>query len=461
MNETPVLLITYNRPSHTVKVLEALKENDVKNLFIFSDGPKSEEDLCSLYETRLLFQKIDWTTPTIIEQDKNLGLATSVITAVKSVFQKFNEIILLEDDCVPQKYFFDFIETCLDKYSNNENIFGVSGYTVPIDDSILQNYPYDLYFFPRIGSWGWATWKNRWEHFESNLSKAYQRAVRESIDLEQGGNDIPHMLRQMISGELKDVWTLNWLISVYLNRGYYIYPILSHIDNIGMDGSGVHCSKTNKFAPRIANLKPSRYPTDIIINDEICKNFRKYYDTPKNFQVPKNTSNELKKNTKVVHLCTHDFGGAGIAAYRLHKGLQKIGVHSTMLVMSKSSNDESVKVLPDVFTEKIISCSNPPAYNSFFYAQQNMRWQQLLAKYPNKSSHIELFSDGKSGTRLDLVKEIQEADIINLHWVAGLIDYSGSAAAFGDKPIVWTLHDMNPFTKSSLVPDFPSLNNSM
>ncbi len=117
-----------------------------------------------------------------------------------------------------------------------------------------------------------------------------------------------------------------------------------------------------------------------------------------------------EKSYKVVHLCSHDFGGAGKAAYRLHKGLQRIGVHSDMLVMSKSSNDESVKVLPDIFTEKIISCSNPPAYNSSFYAQQNMRWQQLLAKYPNKASHIELFSDGKSGTRLDLVKEIQEAE---------------------------------------------------
>ena len=172
MNETPVILITYNRPTHTEKVLSALKEHDVKNLFIFSDGPKSEEDLYSLYETRLLFQKIDWTNPTIIEQDKNLGLATSIISAVNFVFQKFNKLILLEDDCVPEKYFFEFIEKCLDKYCNQEKIFGISGYTVPVPQSILENYPYDLYFFPRIGSWGWATWRSRWECFEYDLSKA-------------------------------------------------------------------------------------------------------------------------------------------------------------------------------------------------------------------------------------------------------------------------------------------------
>ena len=56
MNTTPVLLITYNRPFHTQKVLNALKKHNVQNLYIFSDGFKSDKDLASLYETRLLFQ---------------------------------------------------------------------------------------------------------------------------------------------------------------------------------------------------------------------------------------------------------------------------------------------------------------------------------------------------------------------------------------------------------------------
>ena len=446
MNETPVILITYNRPIHTEKVIKALKEHDVQNLFIFSDGPKSEEDLYSLYETRMLLQKIDWINPTIIEQDKNFGLAASIISAVNFVFQKFNKMILLEDDCVPQKYFFDFIETCLDKYSNNEDVFGISGYTVPIADSILNNYPYDLYFFPRIGSWGWATWKSRWENFESDLSTAYQRAVKENIDLEQGGTDIPYLLGKIISGELKDVWTLNWLISVYLNRGYYIYPILSHIDNIGMDGTGVHCSKTNKFVPRVADFKPTRYPNDIIINNKISQNFRKYYDIPQNSYIPQKTSNKISKNTKVVHLCTHDFGGAGNAAYRLHKGLQKIHIDSTMLVLNKQSHDPSVKIIPDAFPTDRIVCDTESTYSSKLYAMQKERWEKLLSNYPQHSNSLELFTDELSDTKLDYLKEIQEADILNLHWVAGTIDFFNLPKALLEKPIIWTLHDMNSFT---------------
>ena len=46
---------------------------------------------------------------------------------------------------------------------------------------------------------------------------------------------------------------------------------------------------------------------------------------------------------KVLHLSTHDIGGgAARAAYRLHTGLQDIGLQSKMLVQEKSSNDKTV-----------------------------------------------------------------------------------------------------------------------
>jgi len=43
----------------------------------------------------------------------------------------------------------------------------------------------------------------------------------------------------------------------------------------------------------------------------------------------------VPSDLKVVHLCSLDYGGAGKAAYRLHKGLQSIGIQSTMLVMER------------------------------------------------------------------------------------------------------------------------------
>ncbi len=150
---------------------------------------------------------------------------------------------------------------------------------------------------------------------------------------------------------------------------------------------------------------------------------------------------------KVLHLCTHDYGGAGKAVYRLHKGLQEIGIDSTMLVLNKKSADSTVRVSPDDFSEDIVSCPDVPICDSPLWFKQANRWNALLSKlYPNRPDGLEIFTDAQSDVRLDLVKEVQEADIINLHWVAGMMDYSKAPLAIGEKVIVWTLHDMNPFT---------------
>ena len=81
----------------------------------------------------------------------------------------------------------------------------------------------------------------------------------------------------MLSGELNDVWTLNWVLTVYLNNGFYIYPTISHIDNIGLDGSGVHCGKSNLFATVFADKAPEYFPENIIINEALINNYKRYF----------------------------------------------------------------------------------------------------------------------------------------------------------------------------------------
>jgi glycosyltransferase involved in cell wall biosynthesis len=149
---------------------------------------------------------------------------------------------------------------------------------------------------------------------------------------------------------------------------------------------------------------------------------------------------------KVVQLCMQDFGGAGKAAYRLNKGLQSIGVDSTMLVLNKKSGDPSVKILPVSYSGGILNALDAPAYNSPVWNEQTNKWHTLLSNYPNRPPGLEMFTDAESTVRLDLIREIGEADIINLHWVSGAMDFLNASSALKEKPVVWTLHDMNPFT---------------
>ena len=279
-DDVPVAVITYNRPKHTYEVLQALKAHNIKNIYIFSDAPRNQDDVEKVSVIRKLSRAIDWTEPKIIERQENIGLARNIVDAIDHVFTENDRLVLLEDDCVPQKYFFDFINSCLEKYQDNDKIFGISGYTAQIPEHILQQWPFDLYFFPRICSWGWATWKRAWQHREKDLRAARDKARQMNIDICQGGNDVLKMIEAFLAGSLKDVWTLNWAVTVYLNNGYYIYPRESHVNNIGMDGSGIHIGRTNKFDTRIADSKPGRFPDEIIVNGKICDYLRTFHDVP-------------------------------------------------------------------------------------------------------------------------------------------------------------------------------------
>lgn len=160
----------------------------------------------------------------------------------------------------------------------------------------------------------------------------------------------------------------------------------------------------------------------------------------------KKIKDDRHNNLKVVHLCTYDSGGAGKAAFRLHKGLQSIGIDSLLIVLDKVSADPSVKVIPDCELEYVANCNSQDSYFSDRMKQKWKYWSEIGRENPNKPKGVEIFTESSSTVRLDRIKEILEADIVNLHWVAGMIDYNDLPFALKDKKIVWTLHDMNAFT---------------
>ncbi len=149
---------------------------------------------------------------------------------------------------------------------------------------------------------------------------------------------------------------------------------------------------------------------------------------------------------KVVHLCWMDGAGAGTSAYRLHKGLLGIGVDSTMLVLHKTRNDATVKVPPIAYGGHMVDAHQRSSAGSVAIATSDYRWRLLLSQYPNRPSGAELFSDPYSDVRLEFVREIACADIVNFHWMGAILDYPSLPRALAEKPVVWTQHDMNPFS---------------
>lgn len=285
----PIVLFVYNRLWHTQKTIESLQNNYLaqdSELFIYSDGPKNDSDFQKVAEVRNYIKKIDgFKKITIIEREQNLGLAKSIISGVSEIIEQYGKVIIFEDDLVSSPSTLNYFNEGLDFYKNNKKIFCITGYNYPSSTmKIPEEYPYEIYLCPRNGSWGWGTWKDRWEKADwivSDYSSFITNLTMQRM-FNYGGEDLTSMLKSQMDGKINS-WSIRWCYSMFKNGGYCIYPVESFIDNIGIDGTGVHCGKdeTKRFKNNTLNTKVKiNFVQDIEIDEEIMQQFRKIFYSP-------------------------------------------------------------------------------------------------------------------------------------------------------------------------------------
>ncbi|MCK4678321.1 MAG: glycosyltransferase [Bacteroidales bacterium] len=134
---------------------------------------------------------------------------------------------------------------------------------------------------------------------------------------------------------------------------------------------------------------------------------------------------------KVLLINTYDLkGGAARATCRMMQGLKKAGVDVKMLVQTKQSND------PDVITPRgglfTVTSSFRP------YIDYAIPFLKIKRRVPFFPAYI------PDDAIVRKIKEINP-DIIQLNWITGGFLRIESLAKL-NKPLVWYVHDMWPFT---------------
>ena len=151
---------------------------------------------------------------------------------------------------------------------------------------------------------------------------------------------------------------------------------------------------------------------------------------------------------KVLIVNTYDRGGAANSCQRLHLGLLNAGIDSKVLLKKKQDIwPQSFKYEPAkrTFTikQKVEGKLKRVARDLKIYNPEKASEQQLEF-LKNRPVELEMVSFPKSNIDITLSPLYKEADIINLHWVANFLDYE-TFFKKNNKPVIWTLHDMNPF----------------
>lgn len=274
---TPILLIAFNRPDITQRVFDEIKKIKPKQFFMSVDGPRDtkpgEDVLCQT--TRDIVKQVDWDCEIkTYFPEKNAGIQgihSGPTMAINWFFEHVEEGIIFEDDCLPDPSFFQFCQEMLEKYRTNEKIMHISG----------DNFQFGAkrgdasYYFSIIPStWGWATWRRAWKHFDPLLKSFPKFRDENKISTIIQEKDAQRVwldtFRKEYYGEWK-TWDYEWIYSIWSHGGLSIIPNVNLISNIGFGTQATHTfSKESKFADiPTENIQfPLIHPEEIQPNDE-------------------------------------------------------------------------------------------------------------------------------------------------------------------------------------------------
>lgn len=281
-NKAPIVLFTYNRPSHTKRVIDALKACDgaeETSLFVFSDGAKNEKDMEGVQAVRNILHKLSgFYDIELVERDKNIGLASNIIFGVSSVIQKYGRVIVLEDDIIPEKGFINYMNAALDFYEE-QPVWSIAAYS-PIN-KLPINYDYSTYMIMRNCSWGWGTWADRWMKVDwavadyDSFANDYEQ--QREFDL-SGGTDLTPMLKKYHQKKINS-WSIRFCYAGFKASMPTVYPVTSIVSNAGVDGSGSNMKKTSKYNTKVvSHIDEAKFCSKTAIDPRMLEQFRRRYD---------------------------------------------------------------------------------------------------------------------------------------------------------------------------------------
>lgn len=290
--KVPVVLFVFNRTEQLSETLSCLRANNIKLLYVFADGPRSDQDKPGIRKVREMIDAITWTNVEKQYSKKNKGLSESIQHGLDLVFNKHNQVIVVEDDVCVAPNFYKYMQQALKVYEDNKQIAGITGLRYPFVRKNLNKLEEDIFLAPRFSSWGWGTWKDRWEKLNFNKQDLLDGvASKPEPEVLRGGNDLKGSLQAVKEGKLTGCWDFYFYLNMVINNQYFAWPKYNLVTNTDI-GGGTHYS-TEKPSWELVwenpnkksfNLPENSNPDVMIIGD-----FLKFFNSP---------SNERKSNMK-------------------------------------------------------------------------------------------------------------------------------------------------------------------
>lgn len=291
MFQTPILLITFNRPEHTLRVLEEIKKQQPAYLFFFQDAPRTghpTDDVNCSAVRNILDKPLEWDCEVkTFYSETNLGCGKGPSSAISWFFEQVETGIIFEDDCLPHSDFFSYCEQLLFKYRDDNRIsfIGGSGFQ---DSKKLHK---SSYYFGSgsYGTWGWAGWRRSWNFFDYYIESIDRQTMKSLIQ-----KYFKNFRQREFWLEIFDVvknnrfnescWDYQFYFSCWQKGMLAIIPYKNMITNIGYDTEGTHTLANNHPAANLYTttifplIHPNRIKLNIKADFYVFKNYTLSYE---------------------------------------------------------------------------------------------------------------------------------------------------------------------------------------
>lgn len=236
----PVAFYLFNRPEHTRRVFARIREARPERLFLIADGPRKDAEAAKCDAARKVVDEIDW--PCEVQRNyapANMGLRRRLESGNDWVFEQVPEVIMLEDDCLPDLSFFRYCTELLALYRDEPRVMAICG------DCHVQASPGPAsYYFSRFAYyWGWATWARAWRHYDRDLAGWKDRETRNAFLQSCETLDERLFWRRTfwrVQRGALDSYGYRWTFSVRVQNGLSVNPVVNLVQNIGFGPDSTH-----------------------------------------------------------------------------------------------------------------------------------------------------------------------------------------------------------------------------
>jgi hypothetical protein len=235
-----VLIVAFARPANLMQILSVVQPLNVK-VYVFVDKSDGKHSLLN-EQTRDIAAKLAITAGfELTLSETHFGVGKAVPAAMDWAFQSTEDLVILEDDCIPSEKFFEFVSQLKDQVgAKTKMISGIN--LIPENRRPLYHGTSTICSYPSI--WGWYTTRESWKQISVYLEKKprFHQLIGSVVLRPSKISALGYFYAASIRTYKSEVeaWDCQIALAMLIHRYVSIIPSGNLVKNIGADQVSSH-----------------------------------------------------------------------------------------------------------------------------------------------------------------------------------------------------------------------------